>query len=655
MYSCNIEEFTGKWSNHLEQEKSNLYIDSSQPNSGGSNGDMYITVEPRLDGESDLNTESCLKSGIKTFSYSSPGISTPSSTDQSSNPIGDQGEMYITVNPQPSQSEWKQSTQPNLALSEKNNQRNYIVPKLHYSSQRTVYRNILPKIERRKSIASSTNNNNLKNSPRCSQCQVRLLTYKELIAHNYSAHGKLNTCPICNKFFMSRGSFIRHGVAHMQRRSFKCSVCFAYFSRKDNLKRHFKVNHKNLDWKPDDSKCVSETEEDKLDSTDIMTPSGNISPVFPKSTSPVQTIVKSSKLNSIVDNLHSRKGKLPLLRSILTTPKASNKQNQEKLDPSQPDKSKKKAVMSYVCSLCKAAFHTIRDLKSHIVRIHGESMSADKDLEIKVENLCESSVFSDDKPTNGLECSSNESTDIDKVVDNVSLSNDVDKSLVEAAAITSDESLPHTNILQIPSLNKHDSDEIDIESWVKSQYSYDDTSKGSETCDNQPCFPSQPLFPTTPIQYPTSGSQQFPTTSSPNNFYLSEVPTTQHSNPTKITIKKDKKNFKVVDTADMKPKKRRIAAHNEMTVCRLCGVYLVTGAEIVQHGQQSHPDQLETATCVVCFTKLSGYDALYRHCQLHFGKTFSCQFCKSKFTRKDNLTRHVKNTHSKHTNLNTTV
>lgn len=596
------EKLGGKW---------NKPQDTEQENTGEDLPEMYITVQPCSEGSSEADLVSS-------------SMSFPSQSNATA------GEMYITVKPREDNScdsdqgnnHSIQQTLPTLSegtFPDKINQKNFSASKSFVTSQRSHYRSILPKIDRRKSILSSSNHSNdVKDIPRCSECHVRLGTYKELIAHNYTAHGKLNTCPICNKFFMSRGSFIRHGVAHMQRKCFKCSVCFAYFSRKDNLKRHFKINHKNIDWQSVDCESVSNVQS-QSDNTAF--------PTFPP------TADKPSKLNSIVDNLHSRKGKLPLLRSILTTPKPlgrnkhDNKQSgclpPKNVHDSNPQSTvleqsdsnllstENKSVMGYICSSCKAVFHTVRDLKSHIVRIHGEEKSSSQ-------------------PSNSIETSSSNESFIGEGNQGI---HDTEIKIEHNVNDDTDSSGTHS-ILQVPTLIKQESDEIDIESWVRSHYNCDNTNNETAILpsDNQPCFPSQ---------FTTSLSSS---TSSQNHFYSS----TQHSNP--ITMKNNQNGID-----NFKPKKRRIAAHNEMTACKLCGVYLVTGAEIVQHGQQSHPDELEAATCAVCFTKLSGYDALYRHCQLHFGKTFSCQFCKSKFTRKDNLTRHVKNTHTKQINLNTTV
>jgi hypothetical protein len=133
----------------------------------------------------------------------------------------------------------------------------------------------------------------------------------------------------------------------MQKRSFPCPCCFASFTRKDNLKRHFNINHKNTNWKPSDSQSLEEKQSktsvacEEIDFTDLKrngdsgpydqntSNSLSSSSVFPTYTNYTSTgsgppsltkfDVKTSNLNSIVDNLHGKKTKLPFYTCNLSS------------------------------------------------------------------------------------------------------------------------------------------------------------------------------------------------------------------------------------------------------------------------------------------------------------------------------------------------
>ncbi|XP_052101311.1 uncharacterized protein LOC127735234 [Mytilus californianus] len=541
---------------------------------------------------------------------------------------------------------------------------------------------------------------NAKNIPRCLTCNVRLGTYKELINHN-TVHGKSSVCPVCNRFFTTRGSFIRHSIAHMQKRSFPCPCCYACFTRKDNLKRHFNVTHKNTDWKPVDTQNLEETvqsgsknltEQDEMSGVFLGDKPSSFSPVFPTFEQPtkgssVTTATsfndKTSKLNSIVDNLHCKK-KLPVLRSILTMnhkgPIGTQISKQLKhVDPLSTENLEidleesnfeKNAGVNYMCSACNIGFHSLAEMKAHIVRTHGEDVANDqisseddsKDQIDEFENTdlqgrslnekeqgisdydaCPEIVIKEDQTFEGQQ------------VDEFFNSNVFDIGRIESMKYDSDTSkrtsevqMPsNTELLLNPSQIKQES-EIDLESWIKCQSLYD----SSEKEENENFIEIKP-------ETGTCGTQIYQNQSQPSSLTLPETDALFAKHLYEPGISQNKHNHVVQrpkqKETESKPKKRRIALHSELTVCRLCGMYLDSGAQVVQHGTQQHPGQLDAATCVVCFTKLSGYDSLYRHCQLHFGVMFSCQYCKSKFTRKDNLTRHIKNTHPDQRNLNETA
>ncbi|CAG2233912.1 unnamed protein product [Mytilus edulis] len=538
---------------------------------------------------------------------------------------------------------------------------------------------------------------NSKNIPRCLTCNVRLGTYKELINHN-TVHGKSSVCPVCNRFFTTRGSFIRHSIAHMQKRSFPCPCCYACFTRKDNLKRHFNVTHKTTDWKPVGTQNLEEkvqsgskdlTEQDEISDVFVDNNPSNFSPVFPTFEQPTKVsavatatkfVDKTSKLNSIVDNLHCKK-KLPVLRSILTskhikgpigTHISEQLKNAEPLSAEileidlEESNFEKNTGVNYMCSACNIGFHSLAEMKAHIVRTHGEDiandqMSSEEDSKDQLDefdntdhqgkslneieqgisdyNACPEIVIQENQTFEGQQ------------VDEFLNSNVFDIGRIESVKNDSEnlnkpsEVQVSSNIKQLltPSQIKQES-EIDLESWIKCQSLYDSSEKeeneiksetgncGTEIYQSQ-TQPSSLILPDTDALFAK---------------HLYEPGSIQNKHNRVVQRPKQKET-------ESKPKKRRIALHSELTVCRLCGMYLDSGAQVVQHGTQQHPGQLDPATCVVCFTKLSGYDSLYRHCQLHFGVMFSCQYCKSKFTRKDNLTRHIKNTHPDQRNLNDTV
>lgn len=563
-----------------------------------------------------------------------------------------------------------------------------------------------------------------KSIPRCAECSESLNSYKDLINHN-TVHGRVSECPVCNKSFTTRGSFIRHSIAHMQKRSFPCPCCFASFTRKDNLKRHFNINHKNTNWKPSDSQSLEEKQSktsvacEEIDFTDLKrngdsgpydqntSNSLSSSSVFPTYTNYTPTgsgppsltkfDVKTSNLNSIVDNLHGKKTKLPLLRSILTSFKSTGgrkilkplknyvphntMQKEPDIEKSNPEHSQ---MINYMCSECNIGFSSLADMKCHIVRAHGEDTTNDqihmlndasknqlnKEKEIvctNIQNECFNDIVSNisSQVYLPLESCNKDNSETTETMANQETNNFSDHSEITDSSqkkmhvdlhqneceIIQDQAIPCENLgnstlLLSPSEIKQELAEIDIESWVTNHHDDMNYSDCGENNDHylQDIKP-QPMKTILRNEMNTSSMylvpSQIPISSTiPDNR-------TYFSQPFENIGSCQKNGQKSKSSgAESKPKKRRITLHSEMTICRLCGMYLESGSHIVQHGTQVHRGQIDLSTCCVCYTKLSGYDSLYRHCQLHFGAMFSCQYCNSKFTRKDNLTRHIKNTHN---------
>ncbi|GAB0097747.1 hypothetical protein DMENIID0001_134130 [Sergentomyia squamirostris] len=54
-------------------------------------------------------------------------------------------------------------------------------------------------------------------------------------------------CSFCGKTFVDARGFVRHSKTHSSNLTFNCSVCKAVFKRKDNLRRHVKVIHPDVD------------------------------------------------------------------------------------------------------------------------------------------------------------------------------------------------------------------------------------------------------------------------------------------------------------------------------------------------------------------------------------------------------------------------
>lgn len=80
----------------------------------------------------------------------------------------------------------------------------------------------------------------------CSYCSVVFTTASEISQH-CTVHRDIvlnhfTTCPVCRIELSTRGGLHRHTATHIGL-LFSCGFCTAEFSRKDNLKRHVKLNH----------------------------------------------------------------------------------------------------------------------------------------------------------------------------------------------------------------------------------------------------------------------------------------------------------------------------------------------------------------------------------------------------------------------------
>ncbi|KAL5004532.1 hypothetical protein ScPMuIL_017988 [Solemya velum] len=80
----------------------------------------------------------------------------------------------------------------------------------------------------------------------CSYCDVIFTTASEISQH-CTVHRDIvlnhfTTCPVCRIELSTRGGLHRHAATHIGL-LFSCGYCTAEFSRKDNLKRHVKLNH----------------------------------------------------------------------------------------------------------------------------------------------------------------------------------------------------------------------------------------------------------------------------------------------------------------------------------------------------------------------------------------------------------------------------
>ncbi|XP_063435265.1 uncharacterized protein LOC134716298 [Mytilus trossulus] len=84
---------------------------------------------------------------------------------------------------------------------------------------------------------------------------------------------------------------------------------------------------------------------------------------------------------------------------------------------------------------------------------------------------------------------------------------------------------------------------------------------------------------------------------------------------------------------------------NVVPVCRICGIYLNSWNEILEH-RFAHPDEVgQQLACTVCSSVLSTRDSLKRHAINHMGIRHQCQFCNNEYSRKDSLLNHMRSAH----------
>nr|XP_012225233.1 PREDICTED: zinc finger protein 502-like [Linepithema humile] len=78
---------------------------------------------------------------------------------------------------------------------------------------------------------------------KCTECNLVVISYRQLKYHKERMHKPDKLCPICKKSFMSRGNqFAQHILTHAGIRPYNCDICGEDFTQRSSLFRHRK-NH----------------------------------------------------------------------------------------------------------------------------------------------------------------------------------------------------------------------------------------------------------------------------------------------------------------------------------------------------------------------------------------------------------------------------
>jgi len=77
---------------------------------------------------------------------------------------------------------------------------------------------------------------------KCSECNVIVISSRQLRYHKNRMHKSGTTCPICKKVFFNGNNFYQHVLTHAGIRPYSCDICSEDFTQRSSLFRHRK-NH----------------------------------------------------------------------------------------------------------------------------------------------------------------------------------------------------------------------------------------------------------------------------------------------------------------------------------------------------------------------------------------------------------------------------
>ncbi|XP_071168757.1 zinc finger protein 354B-like [Mytilus edulis] len=418
---------------------------------------------------------------------------------------------------------------------------------------------------------------------KCKICKRSVSSLADMFHHS-KIHNIGIKCCVCGMKAFDWGVMKHHYTWHLQRNAFKCPQCPTTFGNRDLLAAHIKTHST--------AKSVVHMKKPKLHppASKFVLPKSehsnlpNLSAINRQDSKPNISPFSNNKGG----NSHGRRKFTPFRQQtpehIFQTDQNQRRSPSNQLAGSQSGTNMINVnhILNYSCGCCEEKFVNVEKLKRHVLMYHSEQTMSDSSY---TQDLQSSSSFN---------------------ISRASTSN-----IIFADNENSSSAIPYppenSGMLQI---KVEEPEIIDIEQL----------GKFTENLENSRS---------------NTGSDHF----------------TQFNNQTAEQLQQEvMQSFIEISNLDQSqtPGRQRKSAcrlANVVPVCRICGIYLNSWNEILEH-RFAHPDEIgQQLACTVCSSVLSTRDSLKRHAINHMGIRHQCQFCNNEYSRKDSLLNHMRSAH----------
>ncbi|CAC5381402.1 unnamed protein product [Mytilus coruscus] len=449
--------------------------------------------------------------------------------------------------------------------------------------QSSVLGNQRPKFIRSTSLSKGSNKATIE---KCKICKRTVSSLADMFHHS-KIHNIGIKCCVCGMKAFDWGVMKHHYTWHLQRNAFRCPQCPTTFGSRDLLAAHIKTHStaKSLVHmkKPKLHPPASKFVLPKTEHSNLP----NLSAINRQDSKPNISPFSNNKDGSS----HVRRKFTPFRQQtpehIFQTDQNQRHSPSNQLVGSQSGTNMINVnhILNYSCGCCEEKFVNVEKLKRHVLMYHSEQTMSD-------------SSYSQDSQLSSSFNISRASTS------NINFTNSENSSSSTAAIPYPPE---NSGMLQI---KVEEPEIIDIEQL----------GKFTENLENSRS---------------NTGSDHF----------------TQYDNQTAEQLQQEvMQSFIEISNMDQSqtPGRQRKSAcrlANVVPVCRICGIYLNSWNEILEH-RFAHPDEIgQQLACTVCSSVLSTRDSLKRHAINHMGIRHQCQFCNNEYSRKDSLLNHMRSAH----------
>ncbi|XP_060072145.1 zinc finger protein 687-like [Ylistrum balloti] len=520
------------------------------------------------------------------------------------------------------------------------------------------------------------------NDAKCCVCAEVLTSFADNQSHSIK-HDLQNQCVVCGIKLSVTSNLRRHFLGHIHNIAFTCPFCTAMYRRKDNLTSHLFQKHninsmqrrsqqliarmgkvpKQIQGIDDTSQSSAHNISERQDVVEVTSDppnSGNENVVSTASRSaespmliPMETNVPS-ELQQLVTRIPDSSAKevgqsnqSPIQikdepegnsgsSDFCSAPQVMHGNQQVERDQTESTdlyssggiqesndilttdaahQINTSSILNYSCSTCDVKFPQLEKLQDHVAAFHSDQVPT-----------CVAD--SDTGTTNGHTLVSTTDSTV------LSVSAEGQALYLYSETRGSETSLEQENIrMAMSSGNKQHEEVIDIEN-LSDMSNFQHT---ESTLMQQAGYSSN-----------RQGDILAKATDFLGSVYSSFIPPSYESSPSSNM----NQSMESPNTS-FSPGRNRISKGNNK--CLVCGLLLSTWEAIMEHGEQ-HASVLSNQygpgkrfPCVVCQTPLSTKDSLRRHAVNHMGVQHFCTMCSAVYSRRDNLLKHMRDTHGVHT------